>query len=145
MTLTRTLIAPILAAAIALTPMTATPARADDDIAKALLGALVLYGIAESIDTDKRDNDRRADRGRDDRQGWQGAARSRAIPAQCVRTVETREGPRRVAVERCLRREGVHRLPDRCEMPLRGRNGGRDAYSLRCLERAGFRVEGWRR
>ncbi|MGC9419063.1 MAG: hypothetical protein ACP5EN_08810 [Rhodovulum sp.] len=141
MTLTPTLIAPLLAAAIALTPMTATPARADDDVAKALLGALVLYGIAQGIDKNDRKDNRRAEQGR----GWKGAARHRTIPAQCVRTVENRHGPRRVAIERCLRREGVRRLPDRCETSLRGRYGSRDAYSLRCLERAGFRVEGRRR
>lgn len=144
-TMTRRLVAPLLAAAIALTPMAATPARADDDIAKALLGALVLYGIAESIDSKNRKDDRRIERRHDDRRGWQGAHRGRIIPAQCIRTVESRRGTGRFVPERCLRRTGVRYLPDRCAVSISGPRQQRDVYALQCLQRAGYRVEGLRR
>ncbi|WP_132541303.1 hypothetical protein [Rhodovulum euryhalinum] len=144
--MTRRLIAPLLAAALALTPMAAAPARADgEDIAKALLGAVVLYGIAEGLDSRDRKDNRRVEQRHDDRRGWQDAHRGRTIPAQCIRTVQSRNGTRQFVPEACLRREGVRRLPDHCAVSISGPRRERDVYGLRCLQQSGFRVEGRRR
>lgn len=146
MTMTRRLVAPLLAAAIAVTPMAASPARANDDLAKALLGALVIYGIAKGVQAQERRDDRRVERRADDRHGWQkGGPRGRIIPAQCVRRVDWRRGTTHIVPERCLEREGFRNLPDRCAISISGPGSRRDVYGLSCLQQAGYRVEGWRR
>lgn len=67
--------------------------------------------------------------------------RSRILPAECLRRIETDRGIRNLAGERCLERQGVRtsRLPDNCEVLVRTNRGLREAYRQRCLERAGYK------
>ncbi|HDR28505.1 hypothetical protein [Rhodovulum sp.] len=146
----RFFLAPLLAAAVALTPIAAAPARAADDLAKILLGAAAVYVIVDKLESNRRAVNR-VEKNRVEKNGaagWQsprGYNRYRAIPASCVRTINTRRGSERVVTERCLRNEGIRRLPERCEIPVRGNRGNVDAYRLSCLQDAGYRVEGRRR
>ncbi|SIO48384.1 hypothetical protein SAMN05444722_2530 [Rhodovulum sp. ES.010] len=139
--MTRRFLIALIAGALALTPVGAAPARADDDLAKALLGAAALFVIVKEIEDNRKDRKKAQ---RVERFGGRHAHRRpapRVIPARCIRRVETPNGWGRVAVERCLNRAGVRGLPRRCEIALRG---PRDGYGLRCLARAGYRVEGRR-
>ncbi|TCM87567.1 hypothetical protein [Rhodovulum steppense] len=141
----RFFLAPLLAAAVALTPIAAAPARAADDLARILLGAAAVYVIVDKLESNRRAVNRVE---KSQAAGWQsprGYNRHQVIPASCVRTINTRRGPERVVTERCLRNEGIRRLPDRCEISVRGNRGSVDAYRLSCLQNAGYRVEGRRR
>ena len=62
--MTRKLFAPILAIALAASPLTVKPASAasGDDIAKALLGATALFVIVNGLDNDHRPKARHVDR-----------------------------------------------------------------------------------
>ena len=64
--MTRKLFAPILAIALAASPLTVKPASAasGDDIAKALLGATALFVIVNGLDNDHRPKARHVDRRR---------------------------------------------------------------------------------
>jgi hypothetical protein len=62
--MTRKLFAPILAIALAASPLSVTPASAasGDDIAKALLGATALFVIVNGLDNSERPRARHVDR-----------------------------------------------------------------------------------
>ncbi|MBN2907443.1 MAG: hypothetical protein JXJ18_12110 [Rhodobacteraceae bacterium] len=146
--MTRKIIAPLLAAALAFSPIAAAPARADGDLAKVLLGATALFIIADGLDKNGNRTVRRvAPVHRDWFDGNDARGRNaRVIPSNCVRVVNTRVGRRQIATERCMTSQGVRRLPDRCEVSLRGgRPGAREAYGVRCLAQYGYRVEARRR
>ncbi|GAA0296696.1 hypothetical protein [Rhodovulum strictum] len=141
----RFFLAPLLAASIALTPVAAAPARAADDLAKILLGAAAVYVIVDKLESNRRSANRVETNQAAGWYGPRGHDRHRVIPASCVRSVDTRRGSERIVTERCLRNEGIRRLPDRCEISVRGPRGSVDAYRLSCLQNAGYRVEGRRR
>jgi hypothetical protein len=139
--LTRTAIASTLAASLALTPMTAQPARADDAanaIAAATFFTLLLGGIAIAS---SQDRNRRG--GRDD--GGHHGNRAKVLPSECALVVL--KGHNRSTYYRagCLRNSFANwrQLPDQCFERLDVR-GSRDirAYKGRCLERFGYREEG---
>ncbi len=143
-TLSRTAIASTLAVSMALTPMTAKPARADDAanaIAAITLFSLLLGGMAIAANKDR-------DRGRD-HGGWDDhrGNRAKVLPAQCAMVVL--QGHNRSTYYRanCLRNNfsNWRQLPDQCFERLNVR-GERDlrAYKGRCLERFGYREAGGR-
>ncbi|TCP61636.1 hypothetical protein EV663_10487 [Rhodovulum bhavnagarense] len=67
--------------------------------------------------------------------------RPRSIPDECVKTVQTKRGPRRVATGECLAGAGLFNLPDICLVPEnRVESGNRKVYNLRCLNRYGYGV-----
>lgn len=72
--------------------------------------------------------------------------RHRALPAACLRTVDTYRGERRVFGARCLARNDVRlaRLPDRCRFDIRTNRGFRPVYGSRCLRREGYTVARYR-
>ena len=135
-TLTRTALATTLAASLALTPITAQPARADDTadaIAAAAFLTLLLGGIAAVASQD---------RGRGD-VDWGGhhGNRAKVLPSQCAMVVLKGQKRARYYRAGCLRNNfsGWRHLPDRCFERLDVRNG-RDirAYKGRCLVRHGY-------
>ncbi|MBS9718040.1 hypothetical protein ACFFUT_07525 [Pseudohalocynthiibacter aestuariivivens] len=154
--MTKSFIAAILAVSLAITGVTATQAKADgSDIAKVLLGLAIVGGIAAAVDNN---NDRRAaqhapatrdrygDRYYNDggihQRNYRPQNRRRAVlPAQCLRTFQTYNGPRDAFGARCLNRNaGNIRLPNRCARQLNTPRGTRHVYSARCLDRQGYRV-----
>ena len=165
----RTLIAPVVIAALFFTGVYAAPVRAqDNDAAKVLAGlaALAVIGIAIDRRNDRREEEearqasrvytpapvvRRDDyRHHDNRYGQKkskGKKRSvrYALPSRCLRTFETRRGVRDLYGAGCLRRNNdrLASLPERCERRAFTNRGTRLAYSPRCLSDAGFfRVRG---
>lgn len=145
----KTLTAITLSLSLAFTSVTATPAHAElsDDEAVGII-ALLLFGAA--IAASNNTNDDRADtvRDRGHRPERRGDASWREIPAQCLTTVTTRRGDQvRMFGRRCLNNNYrfVNRLPERCEISVRGRNNMRHGYVPRCLRNEGFWMEGRRR
>ncbi|NHB76430.1 hypothetical protein [Rhodobacter calidifons] len=121
------------AAALALVLATAIPARADkkDDLAKALVAALVVGAIAHEL----KDNRKPAPQPE--------PVSSKRVPSVCAISIDGADRSVSLYPESCLRAEGFrHRLPRGCS---NGATifGERDrVYSAQCLRDAGFRVQG---
>jgi hypothetical protein len=117
------------AVALALVLGAALPARADrsDDLAKALLGALVIGVIVNELD---------------DRSKPEPVRRPR-VPAVCEIAIDGKQRSVSLYSENCLRREGFdHRLPRGCANAARIFGRSDRVYSAQCLREAGFRVSG---
>ncbi|WP_428514403.1 hypothetical protein [Roseovarius sp.] len=163
----RTFISLILAAALAVTGMTAAPAQAGDkDVAKWVAGAVALGLIGAAIADQRRDDravtrhqgghgprfnnghrrghdryDNRGHRRGHDGYGNRGRHGERfALPQQCRRDVRVRGGVLRGYGRHCLLNTypRFNALPHRCAVETRG-HGRRDViYGSQCLERYGF-------
>ncbi len=133
--MTRKLISTVVAAALALSTMIATPAAAiSTDEARALR---IILGIAAVGLIIKEIEDNNNDRNRPTH-----SSRSRAIPVQCVFEVRTKRGWRDVVGQRCVERSGYRRdLPAACGFEIRGDHGRRTVYGVECLRDRGVRVE----
>ncbi|WP_136440120.1 hypothetical protein [Pacificoceanicola onchidii] len=148
--MSRKFITGVLIVAATITALATAPARAGDrdQLRKVIIGATVFYLTARMIDELSRqgvriDGQRHSydyDRGR--RHDWDKPRHRRVLPGSCVRKIEIRDKSRRVMPYRCLKRNNVrvHRLPDRCEINWRGRNGMRTGYKVRCLKRQGYEI-----
>ena len=156
----RTFISIILAAALAVTGMTTTPARAgNDDVAKWIAGALALGLIGAAIADDRRKDrvvtreqhhdhpghfkhqhkHKRHDHGAHRQYRYQ----KHALPAQCRRAVATRRGEVRGFGRRCLLNNYRHfnALPHNCAVQARDFGGRkRVIYQGRCLRQYGYQV-----
>jgi hypothetical protein len=119
---------------LALLVSSAVPARANDDLAKAVVAAIAIGAIVHSIDKGRAKADPVPEQ-----------MRSPRVPAVCALEVA---GPRRditVYAERCLRREGFDfRLPRHCAREARIFGRPDRIYTESCLREAGFRVGGGR-
>jgi hypothetical protein len=123
------------AAALALVLATAIPAKADkkDDLAKALIAALVVGAIAHELKDDKKPAPLPEPE----------PVRSARVPSVCAISIDGSDRSVSLYSETCLRQEGFdYRLPRGC-----ANNatifGERDrVYSAQCLRDAGFRVSG---
>lgn len=146
---------------IAITP---APAAADSsDIAKIIAGLAVAGIVAKAIDN-RNDNNNTATVQRfntfDNQRGGVSVdgtlsnpnVRLRAnrgykqvaLPEQCLRTLTTARGDRRVYVNRCLQRNYsfANKLPNDCAYQVRTDRGVRTVYGRRCLSRDGWQVAG---
>jgi hypothetical protein len=126
-----------LALAVALG--TALPAKADkkDDLAKALLGALVVGVIVNEL------NDRPKPTPPEPVVVPPEPKRTNRVPAVCAITIDGAQQSVTLYPESCLRREGFdRRLPRSCanQASVFGRDDR--VYSAQCLRDAGFRVSG---
>lgn len=131
----KTLTAALLALSLGLGTVAATPARAQISDEEAVIGLLGLFLLGAAIaKSNDKDDDARPER-RDPR--W------RLLPARCLTRVNTRHGPVRMFGKRCMNRhyDHVNRLPQRCEISVRGPRNMRHGYTPRCLRHAGFRIE----
>jgi hypothetical protein len=121
------------AAALALVLATAIPAKAEkkDDLAKALIAAIVIGAIAHEL----KDKDKPAP--------VPEPVRQPRVPSVCAISIDGAERSVTLYPESCLRQEGFdYRLPRGC---ANGATifGERDrVYSAQCLRDAGFRVSG---
>lgn len=63
------------------------------------------------------------------------------LPRECLRSFATDQGPRQLAVQRCLNRNAVpaRSLPDQCFRQLETDRGLRFGYGYRCLANRGYR------
>jgi hypothetical protein len=125
------------AAALALVLATAIPAKADkkDDLAKALIAALVVGAIAHEL-TDK-------DKPAPVPVPVPEPVKNKRVPSVCAISIDGADRSVTLFPESCLRAEGFdYRLPRGC---ANGATiyGERDrVYSAQCLRDAGFRVTG---
>lgn len=153
--MTKTLISAVLAAILAVTSLTAAPARAgNDEVGAFILGATTLFLLGHVLsDHDDRVRGRYRyefrygdpypdRRYRDDRYYREPRLkpRYRSLPSVCLRTAETyRHGTIRFFGERCLERHARF-VPDVCRQFVRGPRGGKRAiYRAGCLRRHGYR------
>lgn len=149
----QTMITPVVIAALAVTGLSAAPAKAENsDLAKLLIGLGAVAVIASAIDKNKKANaatvttsrngqvyDTHDWQRRDDRPSYR---MSHALPANCLRTYDARHGTRELFSGSCLDRVNYRlaELPRACGIPVVERNRKRDtAYAPQCLARYGFR------
>jgi hypothetical protein len=153
--LVRKLTTTLSAVALALAGMTAVavPARANDDLAKFLLGATAVVIIGSAIANSNRAHaqpqprhdvhkpqrrDDHARHGRDDRNHGH---RAPVLPAACAISISGHNSLYFGA--RCLDRQGPRvAYPARCERTMNTHRGPRAIYDGQCLVNAGFRIEG---
>jgi hypothetical protein len=164
----RKFIALILAAAVAVTSLSAAPAyAADKDLKRFILGVAALGIAAAAIENNRRGDDGRRN-GHVSRQdiyhppvvhapqrghGSHGGhvaprplpdrARAAVLPSKCLLQVSDRRGIRNVYGARCLERSNVSvaRLPDYCALTVIGQQGrARTVYDAGCLTDNGYRT-----
>ena len=123
----------MLAAAMALIAASAVPSHADrrsDNIAKVIVGALIVGAIVNEVQKDKRKPKPPVE-----------PVDTRRVPSACAIEIESSSQPRPVVVYggNCLRDYGLNRLPN-CgrSATIYGRNDR--LYSPDCLRDAGFIV-----
>ena len=128
-------IAFVLAASVALTGFSAAPARADsDDIAKVLLGLLVIGAIAKAAENDDPAPVTRR----------QPQPRVQYLPQRCLRPFSTNRGTRYGFAAGCLDRHArnIH-VPVDCERRGLNQHGRtRTFYAEACMARYGYRTHG---
>ncbi len=123
------------AVALALVLGAALPAKADkkNDLAKALLGALVVGVIVNELN----------DKPKPAPVVTPEPVASRRVPSVCAISIDGAERSVTLYPESCLRREGFdHRLPRGCGNTARVFGRDDRVYSAQCLRDAGFRVSG---
>jgi hypothetical protein len=133
------------AAAMSLLLGAALPARAadKDDVAKALIAALVVGAIVHELND--KDDRPRVEPTPQPQPVWQKKKRRDhvpVIPAACAERIrgEWRSGT--VYSERCLRDHGVTaKLPRHCAKKVHSWEGRDRFYSERCLREAGFKLQ----
>lgn len=153
--MSRKFITTIVAAAIAVTTISATPAFADghrtrdDQLGALLLGAAAIFVIGKAInDRKKRENKAQvttrnvAPQYTPQHSEPPRATRKSVLPAYCVRNLNTADGRQRVVGLLCLERNygNVDHLPRNCLRGVETRNGQRWGYAPRCLRRNGYRI-----
>ena len=133
--MSRSFIATILAGALAVTGLTAAPARADaEDVAKALAGIAAVAIIADAVRDNDRDRRRHGIVTRSHRN--HGNAYGNAYRRGHDRPhVDTRRGHGHIAPRPLPRRAQVNQLPRRCMVRVTGRNINAQAFAGRCLAR----------
>ena len=146
--------------ALTLTIASISPAHADgwsnEDTGKLIFGLAAIAVIGAALDARDRREDREeratpARQGINTNRSWsdlndrEEAAQDarRALPASCLRWVETRYGHQRLLGQRCLERnyDRVAHLPARCAVRLYSDNGPRNGFDPHCLRDAGFTLD----
>ncbi len=141
--MTKKLIASVLAASIAITGMTAAPARALDngELGRLIFGtgALIIIGSALANRNNNNNNGAVVTRRGGDADRPRRHHRKIA-PARCVRHSHFNNGPRRFLGQRCLNRHmhNAHRLPSACKRKVYTNNGRRNVFGARCLRNHGW-------
>lgn len=160
----RTFIATILAAALAVTAISApAQARSNDDIVKFLAGATALVIIGKAIHDSKERKERQESRHQprprpddryDHRHGrrdhdrwdrwdrWDRHDRRISMPAECRVNVRTPRGTIAGYGYRCVQQNPrlARAIPGECVTATRANRGPRFIYSSQCLARSGIRV-----
>ena len=117
------------AALLALVLATAMPAKADskDDLAKALIAALVVGVVVNELN-DKAHAE---------------PVRQKRVPKVCEISIDGSHRSVSLFSENCMRREGFKpRLPRRCATEAKIFGKRDTVYAAQCLRDAGFRVSG---
>lgn len=166
--MSRKFIASVLAASLAITSVSAMPAKAgNDDLVKFLAGATALVIIGKALDDNSSRSTYRykeqhrhhgehrhvekytyvppVHKGRhyDDRDYGHSYRphHKPALPGACETTVRVKSGHQTFLDNRCLARRSVdtRKLPSQCQVNVgRDRFGNINGYNSRCLERNGY-------
>lgn len=157
----RRLISTVVAASLAVTSLTTTPAQAGDRDTARALAAIAGIAVLGAIINDRNDrkqsqaqtvtrsqpykrNDvfthvepRRIDRNKQQRQ-----ANRKLLPGRCLQSLQTRQGKVRMFGARCLQNSFSHanRLPSECGVRVRTNQGARRGYEARCLRSHGYQL-----
>ncbi len=142
-----------MAAAIALTGMTAAPVQANNnqDFAKFLLGAAAIIAISQASKNNKAEprHERHAHTKtphvsphRPDPRKRPTYARIDPLPAQCLTQFHTSKGVERYFGSYCLQKtyDDYRKLPQKCETTIWSSRGKREVFSPRCLKDNGFEL-----
>lgn len=161
--MTRRFIGIVIGAAVAVTAIGNAPARADDDVARALAAIVGLAIVGSVINNRLDDNNNRAVTRRYEGRdifGRPGTRRpdsvihrvnprplprrvaKRLLPGQCLRSFDTRDGRYRIFGKRCLERnfDYARSLPRACKVSFRANQKKRRGYDARCLRREGYQL-----
>ena len=161
--MTRKFIAAVAGAALAVTAIGALPARADENLARALAAIVGVAIVGKVISDSLDDDDRTVSRNRyeDHNMYWQHDRhpadtvsrrveprplarhdRRYLLPGDCLRSWTSRGERYRVFGKACLERNYKYTdsLPRSCEVKLRVNNKKRRGYDARCLRRAGYQM-----
>lgn len=151
-------IAGVAAAAILVTGVGASQARAGDYTAERALAALLGLAVIGAIVTDRNDDDRRkvsrrpVTRDRTVTYDTHGVLEPRPLPRRvkarrnlpekCLRPVRSDRGRYHVLGKKCLTRNYrfVDSLPRSCERRIKTRHGIRLGWGARCLRERGYRI-----
>ncbi|WP_299501158.1 hypothetical protein [uncultured Roseobacter sp.] len=151
----RKFIATIVAAALAVTAIGSAPARADEDLLRALAAIAGIAIVGKVIhDRNKREKERNTvTRNAHKAPVYQNhgrvydlkprplpkRAQRKLLPGACLRSAETRQGRLRYFGQHCLKRnyKFVNRLPNACAVRVRGHGLG---YEARCLRNQGYQL-----
>lgn len=149
--MSRKFIATILATAITVTAITASPSRAasGEDIAKVAVGAAALFLVVRAL---KKDRPRVGSKepytpppSTETPYRVPRPALRDPIPAHCLKRHDTRDGEVRMVGLRCVTRDyaHAHRLPESCRVTKHTFKGLRHGYKPRCLRRQGYKLAGY--
>ena len=125
------------AVALTLALGTAMPTKAErrDDLAKAILGALMVGVLVNDLNDRPRSPYRVA---------TPRPVKSDRVPPTCAITINGVQRSVTLYSETCLRREGIdRRLPRNCASSAQILGRDDRVYSAQCLRDAGFRFSGW--
>lgn len=146
--MTKKFLAMMLSTSLALTSITTTPARADDDVGKVLAGlaALLVIGAAANKSKNRKENQQVTRRVHKD--SWstaprvkrQSQRRAKSAPQRCLRNQWTHRGTRQVYGAQCMQRHADARLPQNCLRQAEVNQGPNRFYTKRCLRKNGWRA-----
>ena len=138
----------LLSGVIAVTSLAPTQSHASDadDIARFVIGALVLYGIADAIDNqnDKKRTQAAAAKKKKESEAAKRARLAKArktLPSSCLLTHRQRHGETKTVFgNKCLKHNFRHyaSLPDRCFRRFDTVRGKRVGWGRKCLKREGY-------
>jgi hypothetical protein len=146
----RKFIAFVLAASIAITGLSAAPARANDDVAKLLAGLAVLGILGVAINKE-RHKSRTVTRRAPEPDVTPLHPRPRPLPrrvarydlpGKCLRYFPAFRNGRDLVGQRCLRNNyrHVNALPQQCRVTFWNGRHNKTAFKPRCLRRNGYRI-----
>lgn len=157
-------IAAVVAAALAVVTIGNAPARADEDVARALaaiVGAAVVGAIINHELKDRKEEKRVTQR-KDSRvpEVWRrdqssdrvirrseprplpAQVKRKLLPGNCLRSFETSDGRARVFSKKCLKENYTFNrsLPQACAVKFRTQKKRQSGYDARCLRRQGYQL-----
>jgi hypothetical protein len=142
--MSKKLIAMMLSASLALTSVTVTPARADDDVGKVLAGIAALLVIGAAVNKNKHRKENQNVTRHVQPNTWAPAPKHRRhvkkAPQRCLRNQWTHRGNREVYGARCMKRHANAQPPNRCLRHAEVNQGPRRFYTKRCLRKNGWRA-----
>ena len=154
--MTRKFIATVAAAAICITAVGNAPARADEDVLRAL-AAIAGVAIVAKVINDRNDRKRNEAATRNTYKPVQRHAapvyrleprslprrvERRLLPGDCLRSIPTRDRTYRIFGKRCLEKNYGYtkELPRTCKVKFTGPSGKRRGWDARCLRREGYQL-----